>query len=145
MARRFTALVGLSTHTHLHARVHRECGFMQRYALRRMDNRTFLSLEKTWNFANIYAFTFVQLETALRLTCAWRRCSRWLSAPGGRRCEMGHGNGTCLCSWGSGERYTSGWVATGKHKTETLRCLWLFWGRRMLNMASKQTEALGKK
>lgn len=37
MARRFTALVGLSTHTHLHARVHRECGFMQRYALRRMD------------------------------------------------------------------------------------------------------------
>lgn len=44
MARRFTALVGLSTHTHLHARVHRECGFMQRYALRQMDNRTFLRL-----------------------------------------------------------------------------------------------------
>lgn len=41
MARRFTTLVGLSTHTHLHARVHRVYGFMQRYTLRRMDHSTF--------------------------------------------------------------------------------------------------------
>lgn len=144
MARRFTALVGLSTHTHLHARVHRECGFMQRYGLRRMDNRIVLRLFSLWENVKLCKYSFIhshfvglKCANVRRLTCAWRRCSQWLSAPGGRRCEMGHGNGTCRCSWASGEHYTSGW-STGETQDIEEFVIFFFWsgGCRPLNMAS---------
>lgn len=44
------------------------------------------------------------------ITCAWRSCWRWISAPVGRRYETGPGSGTCRCSSGSGGRCTVGCI-----------------------------------